>query len=313
MTTNKSARQKQLERRPMKRSKKGNQSGLIKTAQLTRQTKRAGRKTYSTTKSKAQSAQAQTIEPENKTNGQQTTNQAITAPKSKKSFERNKLLIFKLLVSGTTDVADIALALGMAQPYCMKLVSKIREDVVSMSIDEYRSLLNSKLVQLLHNHTTSSSTLALELHKLDCQLDDIDASIVTLDHDADGASIIKQRASLASTRLTMLREQRDNNASLFSTLSKVGVSQVALNKKKEGSIPLPTNNKNSDLGASKLEVSNSSLASPEPGVTASILDISGYSGVSKADALAELKRSTKQMDRYLKGQEKEGGQDDNMG
>ena len=293
----------------MKRSKKGNQSGLIKTATTTRQNKRAKRKTYSTTKSKAQSAQAQTIEPEKQTNAVNGQNKPY---KPIKSFDSSKLKILKLLVSGTTDVNEIASAMGMQQAYVGTMIKKIQAEVLSMSIDEYRSLLNRKLIQLLHNHTTSSSTLALELHKLDCDIDVIDGLLGT--HRLAGdASLIKQRASLASTRLTMLREQRDSNASLFSTLSKVGVSQVALEKKKEGSIPLSPNNKNSDLGGSSkgsnLEVSKNSLVSSEPGVTASILDISGYSGVSKAAALAELKRSTKQMDKYLKeqGSEKKSG------
>ena len=148
----------------MKRSKKGNQSGLIKTATTTRQNKRAKRKTYSTTKSKAQSAQAQTIEPEKQTNAVNGQNKPY---KPIKSFDSSKLKILKLLVSGTTDVNEIASAMGMQQAYVGTMIKKIQAEVLSMSIDEYRSLLNRKLIQLLHNHTTSSSTLALELHKMD--------------------------------------------------------------------------------------------------------------------------------------------------
>ena len=322
VSKNKTGRQKQLERRPMKRTLKGKSSGLIKTAQLTRRAKRTGQKTSPTTKPVKLEAQAQTIEPENQLNlpkQAETNKSAVNGhghnKQSLRSREKTKLEITKLLVSGIHDYTQIALYIGFGEAYTRQLVKKVQADVLSMSIDEYRSLLNSKLVQLLHNHTTISSTLALELHKLDTHIHDCD-ELIKLDsasHDARSTPMQTKRASLAQIRLTMLREQRDNNASLFQTLGRVGVSQVQLDKKKEPSIPLSPNNNISTQGGvkggsakhsakhSNLEVSKNSLetsSSVESGAT--LLDISGYAGVSKAEALAELKRSTKQMDRYLR-------------
>ena len=220
-----------------------------------------------------------------------TTNKALSKAPDR-AIQRIRLI--RVLLAGAS-APEVAKQLGLGRDHCRDLLKEIEQETNLMNMEEFKSLLWSRVQGILLDHKTMAGSLEMLLYQVDKDLDRlqpaydrlkaaIDAPSGTItseerttakaEHPATMAALIALRAE----KVTLQREKRANSKDFVDVISKMGVTTS----------PSPDMNR----------------VPTHPSTNNNFEKSSVYSGLSDEKVLEQLERSVSDMRSYLTSQKR---------